>query len=105
MTSLVRGMLISYGVGAFAWLQSTILPVDADASSHGYLQAIGVGLGLQILLIAVRMAVKRYERVHRMENELAPQAMFIFELLADGVTVLLFAISTFGAVAKLPSGI
>jgi hypothetical protein len=49
--------------------------------------------------------VKRYEREHGMQGELYPQAMYIVEMIADAVTVTLFAISTFNAIARIPASI
>jgi hypothetical protein len=101
MSTLARGVLITYGVALFSWLFSSKLP---QAESSG-LFAIGLGLGLQVLVLLARVVVKRYEREHGMHGELYPQAMYIVEMIADAITVALFAISTFNAIARFPANI
>lgn len=54
------------------------------------------GLGLQLLLIAARALIKRQVR----EPLAAAQGLLILELVADGVTVLLFALATFGGIMQ-----
>jgi hypothetical protein len=49
--------------------------------------------------------VKHYEREHGVHGELYPQAMYIVEMIADAITVALFAISTFNAIARIPASI
>jgi hypothetical protein len=107
MTGFVRGMLITYGVAAFSWLFSRTLPMEEASGSNllSALQGVGIGLALQIALVIVRTIVKRYERSHGMEGQLYPQALYVFELFADGITVLLFAISTFRAILMVPAGL
>ena len=56
-------------------------------SSVGLLIAAGV----QIMVIALR----RFVPADRL-----PQAMYVFEYIADGVTVLLFALGVFGGIAR-----
>lgn len=98
ISSRVRGILIAYGVAAFCWFFSRALPSGSpeDDSSGGALFA--VGLALQVALVIARVLVKRYEREHALEGEIYPQAMYVFELFADAVTVLLFAVGTFRAI-------
>jgi hypothetical protein len=52
------------------------------------------GLGLQVLLFAVRVLIKRYAP----DRSSAVQGFMVLELIGDGVTVLLFALGTFGAI-------
>jgi hypothetical protein len=47
--------------------------------------------GLQFLVIALR----RFVPADRL-----PQALYVFEIVADGVTVLLFALGVFGGIAR-----
>jgi hypothetical protein len=101
MSTLARGVLITYGVALFSWLFSSRFP---QSESSG-LFAIGLGLGLQVLVLIARAVVKRYEREHGMQGELYPQAMYIVEMIADAITVALFAISTFNAIARIPASI
>jgi hypothetical protein len=98
MLGRVRGILIAYGVAAFTWFFSQRIPQPTPDASPGALSPIAIGLLVQILLFVARIAVKRYERENAMDGELYPRAMYIIELLADGVTVLLFAVGTFRAI-------
>ena len=96
-----RGILIAYGVAFFSWYFNRALPQDSSTSdsSAGGGFMIGIGLALQVLMLAVKWLVGRYERDHGMEGMLQPQAIAIVQLLIDGVTVLLFAIGTFRSIA------
>jgi len=94
MSTLARGTLIAYGIVLFSWLFSSRLP---QSGSSGLL-AIGFGLALQAFLLIARMLAKR-------NGQLSAQAMYIVELIADGITVALFAISTFSAIARIPASI
>jgi hypothetical protein len=59
----------------------------AGSLSAGVLGAAGV----QLLVIAMR----RFVPADRL-----PQAMYVFEMIADGVTILLFALGVFGGIAR-----
>lgn len=76
----LRGVLIGYGVAAFLFFQSRALP-------PGWAQVmLAAGVGLQLALFVLgRLHDKR--------------AMGLAELVADGVTVLLFALGTFKGIA------
>jgi len=97
----VRTAFITYGIAAYTYLIARPGPVDAakafgvGASASAFLLS---GLGLQILLIAARLIIKRVIA----DRETSAQAFGILELLADGVTVLLFAMATLGAIAHAP---
>lgn len=96
-----RTVLITYGIAAYTYLVARPGPADAakafgvGASAAAFLLS---GLGLQIALIAARVIIKR--TISDQEN--AAQALGILELVADGVTVLLFAMATLGAIARAP---
>ena len=51
-----------------------------------------VAAGLQLVVIVIRRLVPAGE---------LPRAIYIFEMIADGVTVLLFAVGVFGSIAKV----
>ncbi|MGQ0509446.1 MAG: hypothetical protein ACT4P9_02425 [Betaproteobacteria bacterium] len=76
----LRGVLISYGVGAFLFFQSRALPPGWS------LVMLGAGVGLQLALLVLGRILDK-------------QAMSIAGLVADGVTVLLFALGTFKGIA------
>ena len=75
----LRGAIIAYGIGAYA----LFVPAAAGLS-------ILAGIGLQLLVLAVRKL---------MAGRSSPAAMLVFELVVDGITVLLFALATFGGIA------
>jgi hypothetical protein len=89
----LRTALIGYGLGAYAFL------VPAAAAQPRALLAGGVAL--QAVLIVVRRLVERYRNALGLDDELAARAVLTIELLADGVTVLLFALATFGGIAHV----
>ena len=80
-SGVLRGTLIAYGVAAFAYFNSKIL------GPNWTLVMLGAGVVLQLALFGVRKLA------------LPPQAMQLAGLVADGVTVLLFALGTFRGVA------
>jgi hypothetical protein len=84
-----RTTLITYGAGALTYL---LAKHDAGTLSSRVLLLCGVVL--QLLLIGLRALVKRYVP----DAGSAAQASMMLELVGDGVTVLLFALGTFGAI-------
>lgn len=92
LSSWVRGILIAYGVAAFSLFFSRTIGFDAGSST------IAIGLAVQIGLLVARYIVKRYQRERGSSEEVVAQAMYLLELLADAVTVLLFALGTYRAI-------
>lgn len=97
LSTLVRSAIITYGIAAYSlllsWGGASVQPRESALAALARLFAIG--LGLQGLLLLVRWLVTRYERRRGLEGQLMPLALYTFELLVDGVTVLLFALATF----------
>ncbi len=89
LSGAVRGAVIGYGIAAYFWF----FPQAGAAS--GVVKMLLAGIGLQIVAFVLRRLVVRYERANGLEGQVTPQAMYIFEMIADGVTVLLFALSTY----------
>ena len=79
-----RGVVIAVMIAFYGWFMN----VPAGSASVSLLAAAGV----QLLVIALR----RFVPADRL-----PQALYIFEYVADGVTVLLFALGVFGGIARL----
>ena len=78
-----RGVVIAVMIAFYGWF----MHVPAGSVSVSLLAAAG----LQLLVIALR----RFVPADRL-----PQAMYIFEMIADGVTVLLFALGVLGGIAR-----
>lgn len=80
----VRSTLIGYGVLAFTFFPPT--------------RTLMIwGVGVQIAVIIVRQLIER--RVH--DPATAGTALMVLELVADGVTVALFAIATLGGIMRI----
>lgn len=92
LSSWVRGILIAYGVAAVSLFFSRTIGFDAGSS------AIASGLAVQISVLVARFIVKRYQRERGWSEEAVSQAMYVLELVADAVTVLLFALGTYRAI-------
>ena len=75
--------MIAVLIGIYGW----IVREPAGSLSVSLLIAAGV----QVLVLAVR---------HLVPADRLPQAISIFELIADDVTVLLFALGVFGGIAR-----
>lgn len=86
----MRGAIIGYGIGAY----TLFVPASAAPS-------LLVGIGLQLLVLVVRRLVAGREGA----RALPPAAMPVFELVVDGITVLLFALATFRGIGHSLSGI
>ena len=93
----LRTGLIAYGTAAFTmlWTRSGLTENEAGAgvAASRYVLA---GLGVQMLLIAARALIKR----RAPDAASARRALAILELVADGVTVLLFAVGTLSAITQ-----
>jgi len=96
----VRTILITYGVAASSYLFTQSVPEGSLPVYGGLLSSRGLvvlGLVLQVLMIGARVLVKR----HAPDADTTAQGMFILELIGDGVTVLFFALGTFGAILQM----
>jgi len=79
-----RGVVIAAMIAFYGWF----MHVPAGSSRVSLLAAAGV----QLLVITLR----RFVPADRL-----PQALYVFEYIADGVTVLLFALGIFGGIWRL----
>ena len=80
----LRSALIGYGVLAF-----TFFPPTRTLMLWG--------IGVQVAVILVRQLIQRQGR----DPALASTALTVLELVADGVTVALFAIATLGGIMRI----
>jgi len=95
-----RTVLITYGVAASSYLFSQSIPEGVSPVYGGMVSPrslVVFGLVLQVLMIGARGLIKR----HTPDTGTAAQGMFILELIGDGVTVLFFALGTFGALLTI----
>jgi hypothetical protein len=76
-----RGVAIAVLVGLYGWFM--------NEPTGSFTASLLVGAGVQILVLALRKLVPA---------DRLPQAMYVFEYIADGVTVLMFALGVFGRI-------
>ena len=92
----LRSALIGYGAAAFTWLftRSGLIedPLAANASSAAR-QLFAWGIACQIVALVARWLIRRRYGVE--PDSTGTTLSATVEILADGVTVLLFAIATF----------
>ena len=101
---VIRSALIGYGVAALTFLfsRSSGLSSATGGETSGSAQTLVLGgLALQVLLIAARGLIKHKAP----ESEVAAQGLMVLELVADGITVFLFAWATLGAVIQASSNV
>jgi hypothetical protein len=84
----LRSALIGYGVLAFSFFPPSRTLVLW-------------GIGVQVAVILVRQLIQRQVR----DPALAGTALGVLELIADGITVALFAIATFGGIMRIGEGL
>jgi len=84
LSSTIRGLVIGALILAYGWF----LNEPAVSLKATFL----VAAAFQLAVIAMRRMVPADE---------LPRALYIFEMIADGVTVLMFALGVFGAIGAL----
>jgi hypothetical protein len=84
VASWIRGLFIAVLILAYGWFVS-----EPQASMTA---SFLVGLVLQVAIVVARRFVP---------PGALPQAQDLFEMIADGVTVLMFALGVFGGIARL----
>ena len=105
VTGAVRGLIIAYGIGAYALISQKFATARPDTGSFtdSPLNLIVLGLVVQAVRWAVLWAVGRYEKAHDLEGALSPTVMYGVDLVIDGITVLLFAVATFQSISGVAS--
>lgn len=96
LVGVVRTTLITYGVAACTYFFARHPGSSTEGvDGMGLAQALALGgLALQLLLVVARLLIKRYGP----DQTAVVEGYIILELIGDGVTVLLFALSTLGAI-------
>ena len=85
ISSNVRGLVITALIAAYGWV--------FKQPGASFTQMLLVGAALQLAVICLR----RFVPADRL-----PQAMNVFELLADGATVFVFVLGVYGGLARMP---
>ena len=88
IASWMRGIFIGALILVYGWF--------VNAPEGSFTQMFLVGAGIQLLIIVSRKFVP---------PDSAPLAQYIFELIADGVTVLTFALGVFGGIARVTQAV
>jgi hypothetical protein len=89
--TLVRTALIGYGTAAI----SVLLARSGVQQAAVPVGLVAAGIGLQVVLVIVRARIAKSEAG---ASSAAEQAIGVLETVGDGITVLLFALATLGAV-------
>ena len=84
VSSTLRGVFIAVLIGVYGWVSKEPL-VSWKASFL-------IAAGLQIVVIAIRRVAPAGD---------LPRTIYLFEMLADAITVLLFALGIFGSLARV----
>lgn len=79
--SRVRGVVITAMIAAYGWL--------FKQPQGSFTEALLIGAALQGIVILLRRWVP---------PEGQPAALYAFEMVADGITVLMFALGVFGSI-------
>ncbi len=82
----IRSVFITLCIAGYAWVFHQ--PMRSLKS------AFLVAAGLQLIVIVLRRVVP---------TDSLPQAMYIFEMLVDGGTVLVFALGVYGGILNAPA--
>jgi hypothetical protein len=85
ISSNIRGVVITALIAAYGWA------FKQPAASFS--EMLLVGAALQLAVICLRRFVP---------PDRLPQVMNVFELLADGATVLVFTLGVYGGLARMP---
>jgi uncharacterized membrane protein (DUF441 family) len=88
ISSRVRGVFITALIAGYGWVLH-----EPQAS---FTELLLVGAVLQVTVLLLRRWVPR---------DVQPQAMYVFELIVDGVTVLCFAMGVLGGIARMPDAL
>lgn len=104
----MRGMVIAaitVLIGYFALLPEPGLAIGGLSVSRTGLYMMAVAAGLQVAILVARPLVARFENAHRLQGQLSPTVIHFLLLLADGLTVLLFALAVFGGIARFQDSV
>jgi hypothetical protein len=86
LSSTVRGAIIGALIAVYAYVSG-----EPGAT---FTASLLIAAGLQVVVLLLRKFVPTY---------LMPQALHVFELLADAATVFLFALGVFGGILRTAS--
>jgi hypothetical protein len=96
----VRGAIIGLiSLVAGFWILRPAAESGRAPVSGGQVALIAIAIGLQVAVFAGTWLARRWENARGMPGAISPHALHVLQLLADGVTVLLFALAVFGGIA------
>jgi hypothetical protein len=103
-----RGVLITVISGVVGYFALIPAPKSGEGGfwiTHNGLSMLLVAIALQLAIIFGRPLLARFERAQGMDGQVSPMAIHVAQLLADGATVLLFALAIFGGMAAFNNSI
>ena len=92
-------------VGYFGFAPTAKLGQGELSISPSGLTMLLIGMTLQLTILFGRPLIDRFERARGLEGQVAPIALQVCQLLADGLTVLLCALAVFGGITRFVDGI
>jgi hypothetical protein len=104
----IRGMLITVIIGIVGYFVIVPAPDPAPGGfsmTHTGLSMLLIGAVLQLAIIFGRPLIARFERAQGLPGQVSLMAIHVMQLLADGLTVLLFALAVFGGISRFENGI
>ena len=102
LADAARGIVITVIAAVIGYF---VLAPSGRAVSRFTMSMLVVGGCLQAAIVFARPLLARFERAHGLEGQVSPMAIHVSTLLADGLTVLLFALAVFGGIARSESGL
>src|ERR1700741_3104026 len=104
----LRGVVITFIAGFVGYFPRLPAPEPGQSGfviTHAGMLMLLTGIALQLSIIFGRPLVARFERLQGMEGQISPMAIYVLQLLADGLTVLLFALAVFGGITRFENSI
>jgi hypothetical protein len=107
-TDAARGVLITVIIGVVGYFAVMPSPQPAQGGfwiTHNGLTMLLIAIALQLAIIFGRPLLARIERAQGMDGQISPMVIHVLQLLADGATVLLFALAVFGGLSAFNDSI
>jgi hypothetical protein len=103
-----RGILITVVIGVIGYFG--LFPTPGPEQGRPFLSRTGlvmllIGVGLQLAVLVGRRLIGKLEMAWGVDGQLSPMAVHILQLVADGLTVLVFALAVFGGISQAESAL